>query len=91
MSDVLLSLDDETEKMLRELAMEKYGGKKGALTEAASKAISSLYSASMHRQRKAALRRLIDVMEKGIDLGLKGKKPYESRDELYADRLKGFD
>ncbi len=37
------------------------------------------------RRKKA--RRLIARMKKGYDLGLKNGKAYESRDEIYDDRV----
>jgi len=90
-ADVLISLDDKTEKMLRELAREKYGGKKGSLSEAATDAISSLYASSGEAKRQESLAELVKIMKKGIDLGLKGKPPYVKREELYESRFKNFD
>ncbi len=91
MGDVLISLDDKTEKMLRKLAKERYGGKKGSLSEAVTGAIVDSYENSV-KKRREAVAELVRIMKKGIDLGLKGdEKPYERRSDLYKSRFKSFD
>lgn len=91
MADVLLSLNDETEKMLREIAKEKYGGKKGSLSEAATEAISNFYSVSSEVRKLECKKQFFALLDKGVHLGLKGKKAYENRSEIYGSRFKNFD
>ncbi len=88
MADVLISLDDNAEKTLRELARELHGGKKGSLSEAVADAVSHRY-AELERTKtnKASLERLIRMMEKGYHFG-KSYEPYKKRSELYESRFK---
>lgn len=90
MADVLISLSDDEEEKLRTLAKELYGGKKGSLSEVVSLALSMVESAKK-KEKKQSLQRLIKTMEQGYHLGYKGKKVYEQRDELYAERFKNLD
>ncbi len=39
---MLIALDTETEKLLRKLAKEKYGGKKGAISEVVRESIQKI-------------------------------------------------
>lgn len=87
MADMLISLDNERERKVRELAQEMHQGKKGALTETIEEAIDKLYEEAAHRQRKkASLERLMRILEKGYPLG--NKEPYKNRSELYESRFK---
>ncbi len=79
MGNVLVSLDDEHEAVLRRLAQEKYGSKKGAVSNVVQDALDKTKDISEKEQAK---KRLNQLMETGINLGFKGKI-YESRDELY--------
>ena len=86
MGDVLISLNDEKEKKLRRLAKKLYSGKKGSLSNTVSDSISLLYSTNFMRRKKATFQRLVKTMEQGYRIGFAGKKAYEKREELYADR-----
>ncbi len=86
MSDVLISLDDEEEKMLRELSQKIYKGKKGGLSRVVAEALNLFYSTNIGH--KATLDRLVKTMERGYNLGY---KKYEKRGELYEHRFKGSD
>ncbi len=78
--NVLISLDDEDEALLRRLARERRQGKKGALSGVVSEAVRGL--AERDRRVKSA-RRLVEKMRCGFDLGLGGKRVYKSRSEIY--------
>ncbi len=81
MGNVLVSLDGEDEKLLRRLALERYGGRRGAIREIVAEGIREVASKD---ERRAAVRRLLSSMKEGFNLGLKGdQKPYRTRDELY--------
>lgn len=79
MGNVYLSLDDDHEAKLRQIAAEKYGSKKGSLSETVMAAIDEL---AKENKKLAAKAKLLESMEKGFNLGFKGKA-YASRDELY--------
>jgi hypothetical protein len=79
MGNIFLSLDDDHETLLRQLAAEKYGSKKGSLSDIVMAAIDEL---AKENQKLLAKTRIIERMEKGYKLGFKGKV-YDSRDELY--------
>ena len=38
------------------------------------------------QRKKATFQRLVKTMEQGYRIGFAGKKAYEKREELYADR-----
>jgi hypothetical protein len=79
MGNIYLSLDDDHETLLRQLAAEKYGSKKGSLSEVVMAAIDEL---AKENEKLRAKTRIIERMEKGYNLGFKGKA-YTTRDELY--------
>lgn len=79
MGNVYLSLDEDHEAILRQIAVEKYGSKKGSLSEAVMAAIDEL---AKENKKLAAKAKLLESMEKGYNLGFKGKA-YSTRDELY--------
>lgn len=74
-----ISLGKEKEKLLRKMAQEKYGGKKGSLTAVIEEALDVL---QRDQERKRSLDRAIAHMKKGF-IDLRGKKPYEKRADLY--------
>jgi hypothetical protein len=80
MGTVLISLATEQENVLRRLAMELYGGKKGALSAVVSAGIDELAAKD---KRQLAIEHQLALMKKGFDFGLKGRKPYENRSDLY--------
>ena len=80
MGNVLLSLGDEDEALLRRLARDRKGGKKGALKDLVSEAVREL---AKKDARITAVRRQIALMDEGFDLGLGSRKAYGSRGELY--------
>lgn len=86
MGNIMISVDDEKEKEIRKYAQEIYGGKKGSLSEFVWAAIADYIShVKKDHERKAAVKRMLARMEKGISIGFKG---YKSRDEIYESRLK---
>lgn len=79
MGNVYISLDDEHEAFLRRLAQEKYESKKGAISEVIQNALDMLRE---NEKKEIAKKQFRETIEKGINLGFKGKV-YISRDELY--------
>lgn len=80
MGNVLISLSEGDEKLLRQLAEDKHQGKKGAISAVVAEAVQKLaqedkYWQAVEHQRK--------VMARGYNLGLGTRKAYENRDELY--------
>lgn len=80
MGNVLISMDEKTEKDMRDLAKDLFGGRKGALSKTVAVAVEDLKKKS---KKKKALKELLEVMKGGFDMGLNGKKVYEKRSELY--------
>lgn len=80
MGNLLISLDDRREKTLRELAKEMHGGKKGSISETVAEGIDAL---AKNKRRLRALKHQLALMEKGFVSGLKSKKVYEKRSEIY--------
>ena len=78
MGNVLISLDDEHEAFLRHLAREK-GMKKGAISEVVQNALDELKE---KEKKELAKKQFRQTIEKGINLGFKGKVS-TTRDELY--------
>ncbi len=76
----MIALNDQDEQLLRQLAKERNNGKKGAISEIVSLAIHEVAKKD-HRQQ--AIERQIATMNKGFDLGLKNKKAYEERSDIY--------
>ncbi len=75
MGNVMIALDDEYEKLLRRLAQEKYGGKKGSLSEVVKEALDKLKS-----DRDLVKERLKRRLTEGISFKY---KMYKKRDEIY--------
>ena len=80
MSNVLISLDSDQELLLRRLAREWYGGKKGALSKVVHFGLGEL--AKKDHKRMAAQHQ-IALMKKGFDLGLHKKRAYVQRSDIY--------
>jgi hypothetical protein len=78
--NVLISLDEKHERLLRRLVEEKHQGRRGAISAVVAEGIDAVAEKS---HRRAAAKRLIEGMRKGVDFGLRGRKAYESRDEIY--------
>ena len=77
MGNLTVKLEDVDEKLVRELAIEKYGGKKGSIGKVLSDSISLLKKES---QRELAKKRVFEGMNKGYHFG---KKLYKTRDDLH--------
>jgi len=76
----MVSLDDEKEGLLREIAKEKHGGRKGAISATVAEGIDAL---AKKNKRLRAVKHQLALMEKGFDFGLKGRKAYVKRSEIY--------
>ncbi len=82
----MISVDDKKETEIRHYAQQLYGGKKGSLSEFVWNAIAHyIEEIRKEEKRKAAHKRLIQWMKKGINIGY---KRYKTRSELYEHRLK---
>lgn len=76
MGNVMISLDDEDEMLLRKLAQERYGGKKGSL--------STVIQEALHKLKGQDREKDIADFIKMLKTGLKFKyKMYKNRDEIY--------
>ncbi len=80
MGNIFISLDDSNEGFLRRFALERFGAKKGAISKTVAAALIAL---RQNEGREKAVARLLSSMEKGVDLGLRGRKIYSERGELY--------
>lgn len=76
MGNVMIALDDEHEALLRKLAQEKYGGKKGSLSEVIKEALDNLDVGTREKARKNFIERL----KKGLEFEY---KMYKNRSEIY--------
>ncbi len=76
MGNVIVSLDDEYEDMLRRLARERYNGKKGSLSQVVKDALERMAQGS-HENLK-------EDFKKALAKGIRFKyKMYSSRSEIY--------
>ena len=72
----MISLDEEYEALLRRLAQEKYGGKKGSLSEIVQEALDKMKEEDREKE--------IEEFGKMLRKGLRFKyKMYEKRSEIY--------
>ncbi len=76
MGNVLISMDDDYEALLRQLAQKKYGGKKGALRKVVQEALEKLNSES----DEAARLEFMNFLRKGLSFKY---KMYKNRNEIY--------
>lgn len=67
MVQIVLSLDEATEKELRRLAKEKYDGRKGALSEIVRRGIKLV---SEEEKRALAHERLLELARNARDAGV---------------------
>ena len=82
MGNVLISLDEEHEKLLRKLSQSEHDGKKGSLSAVVGEALEKLFHAKLAEKNKENdFDLFIDNLKKG---GLKTKyKMYSKRSEIY--------
>jgi len=80
MGNVIVSLDDKDEQLLRNIAKEKYSGKKGSLSRVVAEGVHEL--ANKEKKLKVA-RHQIRLMKSGFNLGLRNKKAFDKRSEIY--------
>lgn len=76
MGNVMIALDDEYENLLRRLAQERHGGKKGSLSEVVKEALANLGDEKREVQRQEFIERL----RKGFDFKY---RMYRQRSEIY--------
>lgn len=77
MGNVMLSIDEETEKLLRRLAHVRYGGKKGAISKVVSEALQK-YDGDDENEKLR--KRFFARMQKGLSFEY---KMYGHRSEIY--------
>ena len=77
MGNVLISLDNEHEKLLRNLAQDKYQGKKGSISLIVSEALDNMKKDDDMVEFERHIERL---KKKGI---ARGYKMYKKRSEIY--------
>ena len=78
MGNMMIGLDEEYEELLRRLAQEKYGGKKGSLTEVVQDALDKMKEDDREKS--------IEELTKRLKTGLSFKyKMYKNRNEIYDD------
>lgn len=80
MGNVIIAMDEETEKIMRRLAKRKYGGKKGSLSKVVSEA---LHKYNSQDKREKEIDEFIDNYAGKFDSG--GYKMYRHRDEIYDE------
>ena len=78
LANITVSLAESAEKKLRELANEKYGGKKGSMAKVIEEAVEKL---SGEKGVDSAAQRQAQWMKKGFELG---KINFAHRAELYG-------
>lgn len=76
----MISLNDEKEQLLRRLALERHGGKKGSISAVVEEALTEL---ALRERKMRAIHHQIALMRKGFDMGLGNKKIYNKRSEIY--------
>ena len=81
MGNVLLSLNQEDEIFLRDLARRKYGEKKGSMSAVISEALKKLKESD---KKEIIKKQFFERLEKGANLGFKGHV-YNKRSEIYDD------
>ncbi len=77
MGNVLISMDDDYEALLRQIAQKKYGGKKGSLRMVVQEALKRVDKSEDGLSKSEFL----DFLDKGLNLG--GYKMYRKRSEIY--------
>ncbi len=72
----MVSLDQDYESLLRNMAQEKYNGKKGSLSEVVKEALDNLKDSSSQKDKAE----FIAFLKKGVKTKY---TMYKSRDEIY--------
>lgn len=85
MGVITISLEKDYEKELRELALMKYGKKKGSISKTLIEAINYM---SNSLKNETPEERLMSYAEKGLHLGKIDSK--KIRSEIYNDRIKSI-
>ncbi len=77
MGNVLVSLDEKHEALLRQLAQEKYGSKKGSVSSVVQEALDKIKSETNENVIKESLKK---KLKEGIDFKY---TMYKKRSEIY--------
>ncbi len=85
-----ISFNKEDQEIVRHLAENKYGGKKGAITEVLRAGVHLLLEKEQDEvERQKRIKRFRAMMDKGFNAGLGNRKAYEKRDDIYEDSRGG--
>ncbi|GEM_PF-4105328 len=76
----MISLDEDNVRLLRRLARRSYGKRHGAISAIV---VDGLTELERQNKRRIAGSRLMEMLRKGFDFGLNGRKAYEKRSEIY--------
>lgn len=80
---ITISINEESEKNFRRIAILKYGKRKGALGKALTEAIDEWVR---ELQEKDLTSKSLELMKKGV-----AKKKWRfNRDDIYAERFRNF-
>ncbi|MBI5036875.1 hypothetical protein HZC09_06060 [Candidatus Micrarchaeota archaeon] len=75
---ITLSINEETDDLLRKMANEEYQGRKGSLSKIVEEGIRTV---AQKKEAEEALQNQLKIMKKGLQLG--GGPYYKKRSELY--------
>src|SRR3989338_2349867 len=79
-----ISFNKEDQEIVRKLAEERYGGKKGAITDVLRDGVRLLAQKEQEEaEHQKRIKRLRAFMDKGFNMGLGNRKAYEKRDDIY--------
>ncbi len=76
----MISLKEDKEVLLRRLAQERHGGRKGSISAIVEEALNEL---ALRDKKMRAIQHQIALMKKGFDMGLGNRKAYKERSEIY--------
>lgn len=89
MGRLLISISKADEALIRKIARQDFGGKKGSISTMVVQAVHEwIRNKQAQKRRNEAADKLRALMKEGIKLDLKGGKAYEKREEIYEDRMR---
>ncbi len=87
MAMLVVSLDAKQDELVRRLAREKFGGKRGSLK---ALVLAGVEKIAAEDDRETRVKAVIARMRKGFDFGPVGmEKAYESRADIYQGKRFG--
>lgn len=79
MANMLISVDEKTEKKIRRLAHTRFGGKKGSISRVVAEAVGK-FGDNDDEERKKGLQEFMKKLERGSNFSY---KMYKNRNEIY--------